>query len=135
MSKKNSFNDPNAILQLFGALLQQQASSEELEEKQPNPRQHELISDKDIDHLTKHLSDISKLLEKIRMLLRMSIKSTFNIQETSELTQFSLPKIYRDTSQNEVKFTKHFGKTLQFKKEDLEEYMLKEKSNYKPNKK
>jgi len=119
MSKKNSFNDPNAILQLFGALLQQQSASEEVQENQPNSTPQELISGQDINHLSKHLNEIRNLLEKIRMLMRMSIKNTFNLEESSEYTQFSTAKIYRDTSQNEVKFTKHFGKTLQFKKEDL----------------
>ena len=131
MSKKNSFNDPNAILQLFGALLQQQSASEEVQENQPNSTPQELISGQDINHLSKHLNEIRNLLEKIRMLMRMSIKNTFNLEESSEYTQFSTAKIYRDTSQNEVKFTKHFGKTLQFKKEDLIEYMLKEKPSQK----
>jgi len=131
MSKKNNLNDPNALLQVFGALLQQQFASEEQETKPTREVQNELVSNQDISRLTKYLNEISEHLKKIRMLYRMSIKNTYNLEETSEFTQFSIPKLYRDTSQNEVKFTKHFGKTLQFKKEDLIEYMLKEKPNQK----
>lgn len=131
MSKKNSLNDPNALLQVFGALLQQQFASEEPETKPSREVQNELVSNQDISRLTKYLNEISEHLKKIRMLYRMSIKSTYNLQETSEFTQFSIAKLYRDSSQNEVKFTKHFGKTLVFKKEDLIEYMLKEKPNQK----
>jgi hypothetical protein len=131
MSKKNSLNDPNALLQIFGSLLKQQYASDETEEKPSNEMQNELISHQDINRIAKYLTEISEDLKKIRMLFRMSIKDTYNLEETSEFTQFSVPKLYRDTSQNEVKFTKHFGKTLQFRKEDLIEYMLKEKSNQK----
>ena len=131
MSKKNSFNDPNALIQVFGALLQQQFAADNIESNQVNEPQGELISNQEISRLTKHLNDISEHLKKIRLLFRMSIKNTYNLEETCEFTQFTSSKIYRDTSQKEVRFTKHLGKTLLFKKKDLIDYMLKEKPDNK----
>jgi hypothetical protein len=131
MKKNNTQNDPNAILQLFGTILQQQFASDNVEPIPVKDPSNELISNQEISRLTKHLNDINGHLKKIQMLFRMSIKNTYNLEEACELTQFTKSKIYRDTSLNEVKFTKHFGKTLQFEKQHLLEYLLKEKPSTK----
>ena len=128
MKKNIQFNDPNAIIQLFGSLLQQYSNTQsENEQEIQKPDLND--SGQVLKQISTQLNDIIENLSKIRTLYRMSLKSTFNLAESCEYTQFTPSKIYRDTSLNEIKFTKHLGKTLQFTKSDLDEYLLKEKSN------
>ena len=131
MKKNITQKDPNALMQLFGTLLQQQFAEMNTETENETEGNTELNSNDELVGISKQLQDIIEYLDKIRMLFRMSIKEVYNLDETCELTQFTKSKIYRDTSQNEIKFTKHFGKTLQFRKRDLVEYMLKEKQDTK----
>lgn len=129
MKKNTTLNDPNAIIQLFGSLLQQQYANVQLEQE-PEIHDNNLPSEV-LTKISLQLKDIIENLKKIRTLYRMSLKNTFNLEESCEYTQFTPSKIYRDTSQNEIKFTKHLGKTLEFSKKDLNEYLLKEKPTHK----
>ena len=131
MKKNTTQKDSNVFMQLFGTLLQQQFAEMNTESDIESQGNTEINSNDELVGISKQLQDILGYLKKIRMLFRMSIKEVYNLDETCELTQFTKSKIYRDTSLNEIKFTKHFGKTLQFEKKDLIEYMLKEKPSTK----
>lgn len=131
MKKNITQKDPNALMQLFGTLLQQQFAEMNTESEIESQGNTEINSNNELLGISKQLQDILVHLKKIQLLFRMSIKDVYNLEDTCELTQFTKSKIYRDTSLNEVKFTKHFGKTLQFQKKHLLEYLLKEKPSAK----
>jgi len=130
MKKNFPLNDPNALIQLFGSLLQQQYTNVQKESEPETFENNDHLSNEILTRISTQLNDIKENLTKIRAIYRMSLKSTFNLEEACEYTQFTSSKIYRDTSLNEIRFNKHLGKTLQFRKEDLDQYLLKEKPNH-----
>lgn len=70
---------------------------------------------------------IEQRLERIEKLLTSQTilnKSIFNIDEVAEYTGLKKLYLYRLTSKNEIPYSKPNGKTLFFKKEEIDVWLL-----------
>lgn len=53
------------------------------------------------------------------------VKSILNMHDVSELTGLAISTLYKKTAANELKFTKPGGKIMYFKREDVEDWIMK----------
>ena len=85
------------------------------------------MNDKDKQHRSEEFQELTSKIDRLEKIALLGAKNVLTIDDVALITGFTKGHIYRLTSGQKIPHYKPNGRTLYFKKEEIEDWMLQNK--------